>query len=54
MFVIARSDSDEAIRILARANWIASLTLAMTMPFGCQIVTTGHSRSKNGVASLRL
>ena len=28
--VIARSDSDEAIQILARACWIASLTLAMT------------------------
>jgi hypothetical protein len=28
--VIARSDNDEAIQILAQACWIASLTLAMT------------------------
>jgi hypothetical protein len=28
--VIARSGSDEAIQLPAQANWIASLTLAMT------------------------
>ena len=40
--VIARSNSDEAIQILAQANWIASLTLAMTRKrTGLSIVTTG-------------
>jgi hypothetical protein len=40
-FSLSRSDNDQAIRILAQAIWIASLTLASTPPF---FVTTGLVR----------